>query len=298
MNLFEESEEIVIFKVENEDSLENFLFSKDISGRLFRKLYKKRHIYINGKVGKRKEKLKERDIVSVFMEPEKNDFKHEKMDFNIIYEDYDLLILNKEPYVVVHPTKSHETKTLSNGIAHYFSEKGINRKIRFVNRLDMNTSGILIVAKNPFAHQQLSLQFEKNTVGKKYKALVSGRVQKDEDYINEAIDKENENIKQNIGEDGKKSLTKYKVIEKYENASLLDITLYTGRTHQIRVHLNHIGHPIIGDILYSKESPYIDRQALHSYYLKIKNPRSGKDMEFTIDMPEDFKNLIKHLKSN
>ncbi len=295
MNLFEENEEVVIFKIKEQDQLENFLSSKDISGRLFRKLYKKRHIFINGKKAKKKAKIEEGDIVSIFMEDEENNFELKKMDLNIIYEDHDLLILNKQPYIVVHPTKSHETDTLSNGIAYYFKEKGINRKIRFVNRLDMNTSGILIVAKNQFAHQQISLQFENNTVEKRYKALVDGIVEKDQAYMEMSIGKAEGDIKQSVIE-GEETLTKYNVLERYKDATLLDIRIFTGKTHQIRVHMSHIGYPIIGDTLYNKESPYINRQALQSYYLKIKKPRSGEDLEFSIDMPEDFKSLINHLK--
>lgn len=297
MNLFEENEEIVIFKVEKDDKVESFLFSKDISGRLFRKLYKKKHIYINGKEAGRNSKLNTGDLVSIYMEDESNDFELEKMDLNIIYEDYDLLILNKAPYMVVHPTKSHESNTLSNGIAYYFHEKGINRKIRFVNRLDMNTSGILIVAKNQFAHQQISLQFERDLVEKRYRALVEGRVKEDQAYIDLAIAKEEGAIKMTAIE-GDNTLTHYRVIERYRDASLLDIRLFSGKTHQIRVHMKEIGHPIIGDSLYNKESAYIARQALQSYYLKIKSPRRGEDLEFSIDMPKDFKDLIEHLKNS
>lgn len=295
MNLFRESEEIVTFKAEKEENLDDFLFSKDISGRLFRKLNKKGHIYINGEKAKRKSKLKEGDIVSIFMEREENNFKLEKMDLNIIYEDYDLLIINKPPFVVVHPTKSHDSGTLSNGIAYYFEEKGIKRKIRFVNRLDMNTSGILIVAKNPFAHQQLSLQFQNNTVEKRYKAVVDGILEKNCGYIDAGIIKNDGDIKQSV-EKSKDALTKYRVLDRYKDASLLDIRIFSGKTHQIRVHMDYIGHPIIGDTLYNTESKYIKRQALQSYYLNIRTPRTGESLELSIDMPQDFTTLIKHLK--
>lgn len=298
MNLFEESEDIVTFTVkEKEKNLEEFLLKKDISGRLFRKLYKEKHIYINGKFKNRKTEVKEMDIISILMKDEENNIKPEKMDLEIIYEDFDLLILNKRPYMVVHPTKSHDEKTLSNGISYYFKEKGIKKKIRFVNRLDMNTSGILIVAKNSFAHQQLALQFENNTVEKKYKALVHGIVEKNEDYIDIPIGREEENIKRIISKEGQESLTKYTVIDRYKKGSLLDVQIFTGRAHQIRVHLSYIGHPIIGDTLYNDESPYINRQALHSYYLKIKQPRTKKAIELIADLPEDMQELINHLKN-
>ncbi|MCQ4924210.1 RluA family pseudouridine synthase [Tissierella carlieri] len=299
MNLFEENENIVVFKADKDGlDLEEFLSSNDISGRLFRKLYKGKQIYVNGKF-KRKGLILERgDLVSIYMENEDENTTPEKMEIDIIYEDFDLLILNKQPNIVVHPTKSHQENTLSNGISYYFKEKGIKKKIRFVNRLDMNTTGILIVAKNPFAHQQMALQFESNEVEKKYQAIVSGIVEKNEDYIDLPIGREEDkSVKKVVTENGQKALTKYTVIEKYKEASLLDVQIFTGRSHQIRVHLNHIGHPIIGDVLYNEESPYIDRQALHSYYLKIKHPRTKKDIEFIASLPEDMKRLINHLKN-
>ncbi|WP_353097815.1 RluA family pseudouridine synthase [Tissierella praeacuta] len=299
MNLFEESENVVIFKVDEEGlDLEEFLSSNDISGRLFRKLYKAKNIYVNGKFRRKRLILEKGDIVSIYMEDEDENTTPEKMDINIVYEDFDLLILNKQPNIVVHPTKSHQENTLSNGIAYYFKEKGIKKKIRFVNRLDMNTTGILIVAKNSFAHQQMALQFESNKVEKKYQAIVDDIVEKDEDYIDLPIGREEEkSIIKIVIEEGQDALTKYNVLERYKDATLLDVQIFTGRSHQIRVHLNHIGHPIIGDSLYNEESLYIDRQALHSYYLKVKHPRTKEDIEFIAPLPRDMEKLIKHLKN-
>lgn len=299
MNLFEESENVVILKADKDGlDLEEFLFSNDISGRLFRKLYKSKQIYINGKFKRKGLVLQKGDIVSIYMEDEEENIKPEKMDISIVYEDLDLLILNKQPNIVVHPTKSHQENTLSNGISYYFKKKNIKKKIRFVNRLDMNTTGILIVAKNPFAHQQMALQFESNEVEKRYQAVVTGNVEKNEDYIDLPIGREEEkSIRKMVTEKGQEALTKYSVIERYKDASLLDVQIFTGRSHQIRVHLNHIGHPIIGDTLYNEESPYIDRQALHSYYLKVKHPRTKKDIEFLAPLPNDMEKLIDHLKN-
>ncbi|WMM26874.1 RluA family pseudouridine synthase [Tissierella sp. MB52-C2] len=298
MDLFKESENVVIFKVDRDDlDLEEFLVTKDLSGRLFRRLYKEKNIYINGKFRRKGLKLEKGDIVSIYMGDEEENTSPEKIDIDIVYEDFDLLILNKQPNIVVHPTKSHQENTLSNGISYYFKEKGIKKKIRFVNRLDMNTTGILIVAKNSFAHQQMALQFESNIVEKKYQAIVKGRVEKQEDYIDLPIGREEEkSIRKAIKEEGQEALTKYSVIERYEDATLLDIQIFTGRSHQIRVHLNHIGHPIIGDTLYDEESTQIHRQALHSYYLKIKHPRTKEYIEFIAPLPRDMEELINHLK--
>ena len=210
----------------------------------------------------------------------------------------DILALNKPPFIVVHPTKSHGENTISNGIAYYFKENNINRKIRLVNRLDMDTSGVLLIAKSSFAHQQMALQFENNTVEKRYMTVVKGLVETDQDTINLPIGKEEEkSIRKIVRPDGKKAITKYKVIERYKNATLLDIEIITGRSHQIRVHLNHIGHPVIGDTLYFESSPYINRQALHSYYLKLKQPRTKGELELKAELPKDIGKLINYLKS-
>ncbi len=298
MSLFKNSEDVIVIEVDEEGkTLEEFLYDKDISGRLFRKLFKQKNIFVNGANVRKEHILKSGDIISLVIEDEYEDTVPEFIPLDIIYEDYDVLVLNKQPYIVVHPTKSHQQNTISNGISYYFKSKGINRKIRFVNRLDMNTSGILIVAKSSFAHQQMALQFERNQVEKKYIAVVDGVVEKDEDIIELPVGREEEkSVKKIVTDDGKNAITKYKVLERYHDATLLDIQIFTGKSHQIRVHLNHIGHPIIGDTLYFKPSEHIGRQALHSYYLKIKLPRDGREMEFKAPIPEDIKNLIEFLK--
>ncbi|HEY8362059.1 MAG TPA: RluA family pseudouridine synthase [Tissierellaceae bacterium] len=301
MDLFKESESVINFTVDKDNlNLKEFLYNHDLSSRLFSKLYRSKNIFVNGKFQRKDLPLKKGDIVTIYMEDEEHNIEPEDMELDIIYEDYDLLVLNKGPNMVVHLTRSHLNNTLSNGIAKYFMEKGIKKKIRFVNRLDMDTTGVLIVAKNPFAHQQLSLQLEKNSVEKRYMAVVSGVVKKDSDYIDIPIgrDEEEGSIRKIVTENGQRAITKYSVIERYKDATLLDVQIFTGRTHQIRVHLNYIGHPIIGDVLYNERSQYISRQALHSYYLKIQHPRSKEMIEFNAPLPQDMKELINHLKSN
>lgn len=299
MNLLKDSNNVVIFDVGEEGkTLEEFLYLKDISGRLFRRLYKGNNIFVNGEIIRKKEILKSGDIVSLLIEDEKENTTPELIPLDIIYEDFDLIVLNKQPFIVVHQTKSHQDNTISNGLSYYFKSKGIKRKIRFINRLDMNTSGILLVAKSSFAHQQTALQFIRNEVEKRYLAVVSGIVDKDEDIIDLPIGREEErSVKKTVTVEGKDAITKYKVLERYKDATLLDIQIFTGKSHQIRVHLNHIGHPIIGDTLYYKPSEYIERQALHSYYLKIKLPRSKQKKEFKAPIPDDINNLLNQLKN-
>ncbi len=298
MSLFQNSENVIVIRVDEDGkTLGKYLLEKDISSRLLKKMFKEKTIYVNGQKARKKQILKSGDIISLVIEDEVENSVPEPIDLDIIYEDYDILVLNKQPYMVVHPTKSHQQNTISNGVSHYFKSKGINRKIRFVNRLDMNTSGILIVAKSAFAHQQLALQFLRNEVEKKYIAVVDGVVEKDEDVIDLPIGRiDNSDIKRVVMDNGEHAITKYKVLERYDNATLLDVQIFTGRTHQIRVHLNHIGHPIIGDSLYNKESAMIGRQALHSYYMKLKLPRDGREVEFKAPIPEDIRNLIEYLK--
>jgi 23S rRNA pseudouridine1911/1915/1917 synthase len=300
MNLLEESESIVVFNVKKDDeTLEEFSFNQKISGRLFRRLYREKNIFVNKRFIKKNQPLKKGDTISIVMEDEKENTVPEFIPLDIIYEDLDLLVLNKQPFIVVHPTKSYQRNTLSNGISYYFQKKGINKKIRFVNRLDMDTSGVLIVAKSPFAHQQMALQFEKNQVEKRYIAIVSGVVKNDEDIIDLPIGREEENsIRKVVTKEGKNAITKYKVIKRFKDATILDVQIFTGRSHQIRVHLNHVGHPIIGDTLYYRPSKHINRQALHSYYLKAKSPRSKKQINFKASLPDDIKNLINILKRN
>jgi 23S rRNA pseudouridine1911/1915/1917 synthase len=298
MNLFVESGDVIIFNSDtNNLNLEEFLSTKDISGRLFRRLYKEKKLFVNGKFQRKSLNLAKGDIVSLFMGDESEDINPEPIDLDIVYEDFDLFILNKGPNIVVHPTKSHQTNTLSNGIAYYFLNKGIKKKIRFVNRLDMDTTGLLIVAKNSFAHQQMALQFENNTIEKKYLAITKGIMENDYGTIDLPIGREEEkSIRKTVVDDGQNALTTYKVIERYKDATLVEVQIYTGRSHQIRVHLNHIGHPIIGDTLYDEASPYIGRQALHSYYLKAIHPRTKEVVEFKANLPEDMKQLINLMK--
>lgn len=298
MNIPKESENVINFINNNLNSnLEQFLFSKDVSSRLFRKLYIEKNILVNGKFQRKGIILNKGDVVSLVLKQEEENIEPEEMDLDIIYEDFDLLIINKEPNIVVHPTKSHQSNTLSNGIKHYFNKNRIYKKIRFVNRLDMNTSGIIIVAKNSFSHQQMALQFENHWVEKKYLAIVKGVVQKDEDRIDLAIGREEDkSIKKIVTQVGQDAITDYKVLERYKDATLIQVQIYTGRSHQIRVHMEYIGHPIIGDTLYNESSSLINRQALHSYYLKAKHPRTKNEIEFLAPMPKDMEKLTNLMK--
>ncbi|MGF7056573.1 RluA family pseudouridine synthase [Brassicibacter mesophilus] len=296
-----ENESVLLFKVNSSNhTIEEILTQTyDISGRLLRKLQRSKLIFLNGKKAKGNSITKDGDVISIIMEDEEENNTPQNIPIDIIYEDYDLIILNKQPNIVVHPTKSHSEGTIANGVAFYFKQKNINKKVRFVNRLDMDTSGVLVIAKNSFAHQQMSIQFENNNIEKKYYAVVEGVVKDDEGIIEEAIGKlDSEPMLRSVTKDGKGALTKYLVLDRYDDATLLEVQIETGRTHQIRVHLKHIGHPIIGDSLYNNPSHMINRQALHSYSLKFNQPRTGRRIEVKAEPSEDIKLLISRLKYN
>lgn len=278
-------------------NLEEFITLKDISGRMFRKLLKSKNIMINGQIAdNRKQEVKEGDIVKLFLPKEKIDIEAENISIEVLYEDEDILAINKGPFILVHPTTNIKKNTLSNAVAYYFIEKSIYSKVRIVNRLDRDTSGVILFAKNSFGHQHIARQLEDKTAIKKYFALVEGILKIKEGIIEKAIGKSEDGIGQSIRSDGLKSITKYSVVEEYENASLIEVEILTGRTHQIRVHLDHLGHPIMGDVLYNKECHLIKRQALHAYSITFKKTRTDEELTIIAPLPDDISQLIKKLK--
>ncbi|WIV10452.1 RluA family pseudouridine synthase [Proteiniborus sp. MB09-C3] len=295
-----ESENVIIFDIKSSGlTIEEVLKQNyGISGRLFRRLQKNQQIYLNSKMAKSNATVKKGDKVTIHMEDEVENSIPVDIPIDIIYEDLDFVILNKQPNIVVHPTKSHQDDTIANGVAYYFNKNNINKKVRFINRLDMGTSGVLVIAKNSFTHQQMSKQMEEGTIEKKYLAIVNGIVEKEEEIINLPIGKEeNEPMIRSVMKNGQEAITKYKVIERLKEATLLEVEIETGRTHQIRVHMKHIGHPIIGDELYNESSELINRQALHAFEFKFIHPRTGAEKEINASLPDDMEALLLKLRA-
>lgn len=270
------------------------------STRLIRGAALDGRIKVNSKIVKLNYVLKEGDNIEVELsKDESQDIEPQNIPIDIVYEDEDILVANKPPYIVVHPTRSHKDGTLANGILYHFKEKGENCIVRLVSRLDMNTSGLIIIAKNQFSHMALSRDMQKDSFKKYYKAIVHGNMQEDEGTLDLPIYKPSEDsIKRVVDHKGQKSITHFKVIERFKDATLVELLLETGRTHQIRVHLSHINHPIFGDTLYGEEQDeeLINRQALHAYKLEIPHPRTGDILKLQCDLPEDMKNLIHNIK--
>lgn len=286
----------------NEDenlTLKEVLLDKlNFSVRSLSKMKRYKTVKVNNKYIRPGDKINKGDLIEVKIEEEMADFKPQDLKLPILYDDFDIIMVNKPPFMVVHPTKSHFENTIANGVTHYVVEKSENVKIRFVNRLDMNTSGLVIVAKNPYAQFVLSSDMKEDKVEKMYIAVVKGVVKEDFGTINEPIYRPtDDSIKRIVHEEGQPSVTHFEVVQRLKDATVLKLKLETGRTHQIRVHLNHIGHGIIGDELYGYvDENLINRQALHAFSLKFKQPRTREDLEFKAPLPKDMEELIEKLK--
>lgn len=286
----------------NEDenlTLKEVLLDKlNFSVRSLSKMKRYKTVKVNNKYIRPADKINKGDLIEVKIEEDMADFKPQDLKLPILYDDFDIIMVNKPPFMVVHPTKSHFEDTIANGVTHYIVEKDESVKIRFVNRLDMNTSGLVIVAKNPYAQFVLSSDMKEDNVEKMYIAVVKGVVKEDFGTINEPIYKPtDDSIKRIVHEDGQPSVTHFEVVQRLKDATVLKLKLETGRTHQIRVHLDHIGHGIIGDELYGYvDENLINRQALHAFSLRFKQPRTREDLEFKAPLPKDMEELIEKLK--
>lgn len=261
------------------------------SSRLMRKVKNDGGVACNGQSVKMNEKTKPGDRITISLPKETSHFEPEPIPIDIAYEDEDLLLINKQPGYVVHPTKGHPCHTIANGIMDQMLKREQEYKIRFINRLDMDTSGLLAIAKNAYGQDDFAKQMEEGVVVKKYVALVRGIIKEESGTINLPIGKEQEDqVKRAVVEGGAPSVTHYRVLERFEKGySLVEVILETGRTHQIRVHLSHLGYPIVGDILYGKaEVHLIERQALHAQSLAFFHPVTKAQMEITTPLPADL----------
>ena len=261
---------------------------QNYSGRGLRQV----EVFLDGKKVRVTKQIKRQGILKVIEKEKETNIKPIKIPLDIVFEDEDILIINKQPFLVTHPTKKKVDMTLANGIVYYFKEKdGKDFVPRFYNRLDMDTSGLIIIAKNSFA--QAFLQ-NFGDVKKYYMALVHGIINEDEITIEEPIGRVGDSLRREILKDGQYAKTHVKTIKRYEKSdvTLVECELFTGRTHQIRVHLSHLGHPILGDKLYGDKPDDVKRQMLHSYKVSFVHPRTKEIKELEIGMYEDMKELV------
>lgn len=226
----------------------------------------------------------------------------ESIDIDIRYEDEDCLVVYKPPGLVVHPAPGNPSGTLVNALLGHvkdLSSVGAAERPGIVHRLDKDTSGLLVVAKNKQAHAHLSKQFKDHTIDRIYYAVVRGIVQHDEGQCDEPVGRAFMNKKKVMVKPtgGRDALTFFKVLKRFNHASLVEVRLQTGRTHQIRVHFQYMGHPVYGDTLYGYPSKWINRQALHAAVIGFEQPRTGKWIHIKSDMPEDMQKLIQALET-
>lgn len=267
-----------------------------MSDRLLLKLKKLDKIYLNGKVTSVNHPIVENDLIECHLDydEDNSNIVPTKIPVNIIYEDEAYLVVNKPAGIPVHPSMDHYTDSLANGVIFYFNQIGLKKKIRPVNRLDKDTSGIVIFSKNEYIQECLIKQMKNKQFIKKYIAIVNGNLDNLEGIINAPIArKENSIIERCVSETGDTAITHYKVLKRNDNFDVIECILETGRTHQIRVHFAYLGHSLLSDTLYGVSSPLINRQALHAYEVEFIHPITKQKVKYIADIPDDFKNILK-----
>ena len=261
-------------------------------------------ILVNGKIQKSSYKICENDVISVQDFPnEISDLNAENIPLDIVYEDDDVIVINKPKGLVVHPGAGNEEHTLANALKfHSENLSSLNGEFRpgIVHRIDKDTAGLLIVAKNDAAHAYLSSQLMDHTLGRKYYVLVLGVISENEGKIIAPIGRD-QKFRQKMAVDllrGKEAETSFKVLERFKDATLVECSLKTGRTHQIRVHMAYISHPVIGDPIYGKgnRKMYDDGQLLFAHEIHFIHPRTKKEMTFLVDLPDYFKEILEKLR--
>ena len=271
----------------------------NISYNLLLKLKKNNKILLNGTSTYLDKEIFNGDIITINIdfEEDNSNIVPTKMVLSVLYEDEYILIIDKPAGIPVHPSIIHFEDSLSNGVKYYFDTINLHKKIRPVNRLDRNTSGIVIFAKNEYIHDMLSKQMQNKQFKKEYIAICEGVFDKKQDTINAPIARKIDSIIERcVSSTGDVALTHYSILKEIcknnETFSEVLVNLETGRTHQIRVHMAYIGHPIVGDSLYGNESDLINRQALHAYKVEFIHPITSKKLEIQSELPADIQNLI------
>jgi 23S rRNA pseudouridine1911/1915/1917 synthase len=295
----------------------------DYSRSVMQKVIDAGAVLVNGEAAKASQKIRLGDVIRIWL-PELDDSPPapEDIPIKVVYEDDDFVVVDKAPGLVVHPAKGNWTGTLVNALQFHFgklSSVGGPGRPGIVHRLDRDTSGLILVAKDDQAHAKLARQFEERTIDKQYLALVQGVPQSDSDYIEKPLGphpthREKTAIRR-VEDGGKEAKTFYEVIERFRGFALLRVKLFTGRTHQIRVHMTHIGHPVVADKLYSGRDkltigevlgdksldaeavPLLTRQALHAHTLRLAHPRTGAELAFTAPLPADIEAAVAAIRA-
>lgn len=289
----------VILQVELEHNgllIKDFLKAKDISERALKKLRHSGEILCNGlSVTWRKMVYKGDEIVLVYPIAKENQYlQPEPLELDIVYEDQDIVVVNKQPGICVHPTLAYPSGTLANGLLYHWLENN-NEAASFhaVNRIDRNTSGLVLVAKNSYSSQKLFLQRQQKKLSRSYLALVHGKVLNQKYLIDLPLEKcEGRTTKRQVAATGQRAVTYLEVVQYYPYCTIIRLLPETGRTHQIRVHLAQLGHPLVGDKLYGGSLDRINRHCLHADKISLLHPRTERTMNFQIALPQDMLAVI------
>ncbi len=291
---------------EKSERIDSFLAKKlELTRTRIQQLIKDEKIKVNEIKIKSSYKVEINDKIEIEIpEVEEIEIKPENIKINIIYEDTDIAVINKQADLVVHPAQGHYSGTLVNAIMYHIKDlSGINGELRpgIVHRLDKDTSGLIIIAKNDKAHNELTRMFSEKEINKTYIAILKGKINKDSGRIVTQIGRDkNDRKKMTVLNDlsvGKKAITNYKVLDKNELFSLVKVNIETGRTHQIRVHMKYLGYPILGDSTYGR-ADIESRQMLHAYKLEFLHPVTKEKMELIGELPDDFEKALKKSKLN
>ncbi len=305
----------MLFKVEENEinnRLDKFIFNKlannplagAISRSFIQKMIKENHVLIDGVAVKSNHKLRFGETIEINIpKPEEVEIIPENIPLDILYEDDDVLIINKPKDMVVHPSAGHVSGTVVNAVMYHCRDSlsGINGEIRpgIVHRIDKDTTGSLIICKNDEAHAAIAEQIKVHSVNRIYRGIVSGHLKQQEGTVEGDIGRHPADRKKMaiVSKNGKPAITHYKVLQQFENAAYMEFSLETGRTHQIRVHMASIGHPLLGDTVYgnSKNPYHLQGQTLHAMTIGFIHPRTGKYMEISAPLPEYFKKLLVRL---
>jgi 23S rRNA pseudouridine1911/1915/1917 synthase len=278
----------------------------DVSRTQVQQWVKEGLVTVNGRAAKANTKLAPGDRIRVDIpEPEILEVLPEAIPLDVVYEDADVIVVNKPRGMVVHPAPGHTSGTLVNALLHHCRDlSGINGVLRpgIVHRIDKDTSGLIMAAKNDYAHQSLAAQLKAHSVTRKYTAIVHGQLEHRQGTVDAPIgrDEKDRKLYTVTSRNSKRAVTHFAVLELLPAHTLLELTLETGRTHQIRVHMKHIGHPLVGDPLYGSSRQRIDKriqgQALHAGVLGFTHPRSGERLTFEVPMPDDMRELLELLR--
>ena len=267
-----------------------------LSRGLLRRMKSGGAVYLNGEKAYITQRVKMGDNISIEFADAPTNLEPEPLSLDIVYEDDSLLVINKAADMAVYPTRSYPNGTLANGLAHLWKEQGLERKVRLVHRLDRETSGVLLVAKEPYAYRNLAEQLRTTHLKRTYLAIVQGCLPEKSGEIVQPIGRpfiaEGHSLQRAVVPWGKKAATHYRVIKEYDQLSLVELQLTTGRTHQIRVHLAWLGYPILGDEMYHTKSKDIHRQALHAWSLQFIHPRSGEQLSIRASLPLDMVSIL------